>query len=239
MTAHWRYLVMVSWPIDPARLADWVPRGIELDYFQGRTFVSLVAFLFRETRVRGLAIPFHRHFAEVNLRYYVRREVSGELRRGVMFVKEIVPLPAVTWVARGLYHENYVTLRMRHQCPAGQAIRTGDRFRYEWRYRRRWNVLQGIAGGHLYVPPAGTLDQFIAEHYWGYSTNSRGQVIEYEVRHPSWPVAELSTLELDGNLGQLYGGEFAECFQTEPASAFVADGSPVEIFPGDMLPANA
>src|SRR4026208_556537 len=91
LTAEWRRLAMLSFEIDPRVLSPLVPAGTELDEWQGRTFASLVGFLFLDTRVFGLAVPFHRNFEEVNLRFYVRRMASDGLRRGVVFVKEIVP----------------------------------------------------------------------------------------------------------------------------------------------------
>src|SRR6187455_2734884 len=114
LTAEWRDLVMLNYEVDPAILLDLVPAGTELDLWQGRTLVSVVDFRFLRTRVLGLAIPWHIDFEEVNLRFYVRREASEGLRRGVVFVKEIVPRRAIAWLARLLYNENYVALPMSH-----------------------------------------------------------------------------------------------------------------------------
>ena len=74
LTAEWRYLAMLNYEIEPAVLAPFVPQGTELDSFDGKTFVSIVAFLFLDTRIGGIPIPFHRNFEEVNLRFYVRRK---------------------------------------------------------------------------------------------------------------------------------------------------------------------
>lgn len=235
LSAQWRYLVMVNWRIDPGLLAPLAPRCLELDTFAGETFVSLVGFLFLDTRLRGLAIPFHRNFAEVNLRYYVRRMVDGQPRRGVIFVKEIVPRHAVSWVARRLYNENYVTMRMRHSCPDGASICQGDRFRYEWRTGGRWHGLQATAASSPQLPSEGSLGQFIAEHYWGYSLQRDGSVMEYEVRHAPWEVAAVEQLQLDCDFPGLYGERFRTCLMAEPASAFVADGSAIEVHRGTRL----
>ena len=134
LTADWRDLALLNYECDPELLAPYVPAGTEIDLWEGRCYVSVVGLRFLKTRLLGVPIPFHRDFPEVNLRFYVRREVDGELRRGVVFIKEIVPLHAVTWVARGIYNENYVTLPMREEIAA-------DSFLYEWRSKGTWNRL--------------------------------------------------------------------------------------------------
>ena len=85
LTARWRYLAMLNYEVPPEALAPLVPAGTELDSWQGKTFVSVVGFLFLDTRVLGIAIPGHRDFEEVNLRFYVRRKAAGRLaaRRGL------------------------------------------------------------------------------------------------------------------------------------------------------------
>src|SRR5262245_6566410 len=101
---------MLSYPVDPSALADRVPAGCELDSWSGSVFVSVVAFQFRRTRVLGLPIPFNRDFEEVNLRCYVRRKAEDAWRRGVVFVKELVPRSTTAFVARRVYGENYEAL---------------------------------------------------------------------------------------------------------------------------------
>src|SRR6185295_273969 len=137
LTAEWRHLVMLNYEIDPAILRRFVPRGTELDAWNGKTFVSLVGFLFLNTRVMGLPIPFHENFEEINLRFYVRRKADEGWRRGVVFIKEIVPRAAIAWVARWLYNENYVAL------PTGHALvrslddqKNIESAKYFWTFQR-------------------------------------------------------------------------------------------------------
>src|SRR5436190_1946598 len=113
LTAEWRNLAMLSYEIDPDLLARYIPSGTELDSWNGKTFISIVGFQFLRARVLELAIPFHSNFDEVNLRLYVRREAENGMRRGVVFIKEIVPKRAIAFTARSLYNENYVALPMR------------------------------------------------------------------------------------------------------------------------------
>lgn len=232
MTAEWRYLVMLNYEVEPAILQPYVPAGTELDSWQGRTFISVVGFLFLNTRVVGAAIPFHEHFEEVNLRFYVRREVGGEVRRAVVFIKEIVPRPAIALVARLLYNEKYVSLPMRHHT----AFRPGaGQVSYEWLYRGHWHGVAATVTGEPAYPAPGSEEEFITEHYWGYSAQPDGGTVEYRVEHPPWRVWQANRSELLCDAGPLYGAEFAEPLSGRPSSAFVADGSAVTVYRGYRL----
>jgi uncharacterized protein len=143
LTAEWRHLAMLNFVIDPATIEPFVPQGTELDAWQGKTFVSLVAFLFLNTRVLGIAVPFHRNFEEVNLRLYVRRKVEGSWRRGVVFVKEVVPRRAIAWTARALYGENYVAAPMGHNIQSDGSHPGAARLvSYWWKIAGRENRVE-------------------------------------------------------------------------------------------------
>src|SRR5262245_37022784 len=153
LTATWQNLAMLNFETDPAAIAALVPAGTELDAWNGQTFLSVVGFRFLDTRVLGVAIPFHRNFDEVNLRFYVRRKAADGWRRGVVFVKELVPRRTIAWLARRLYNENYVAMPMRHVLvlPAGTAPSRG-RVGYEWRHRRRWQGLRVDFSAEPFLP---------------------------------------------------------------------------------------
>ena len=95
LTADWRYLAMLNYVVDPRLIGPLVPPGTEIDYEDGQTFLSIVGFLFLDTRLLGLPIPLHRNFEEVNLRFYVRKKSADTWRRGVVFIRELVPRRAI------------------------------------------------------------------------------------------------------------------------------------------------
>lgn len=103
MTASWNHLIMANYAVDPEVLQYYIPLHTELDLYEGQCYVSLVGFLFDEVRLKGWRIPFHTRFPEVNLRFYVRYKEQGQWKRGVVFISEIVPKPAISWVANVLY----------------------------------------------------------------------------------------------------------------------------------------
>jgi uncharacterized protein len=228
LSAEWRNLVMLNYEVDPLLLRDYVPLGTELDSQCGRTLVSLVGFQFLHTRLFGvLALPFHANFEEVNLRFYVRRRENGDVRRGVVFIREIVPKRAVAMLARLAYGENYVRLPMRHRVTSTGASKSAE---YQWRPPSGWARLYSEAAGEPAHPADGSIEQFITEHYWGYSAQRNRGSVEYHVTHPQWRVWKSLRAGFDGDGAEIYGREFGATLQRSPDSAFIADGSPVVVF---------
>lgn len=235
LTAEWRALVMLNYVVDPAILAPRVPVGVTLDTWQGQTLVSMVGFRFLRTRLMGAPVPFHTDFDEVNLRFYVRRDTPTEARRGVVFVKEIVPLPALAWVARAVYNENYVALPMRHVVSLPTTAADRGRIAYEWRLNGHWNHLAAAIEGEPSPLAPGSEAEFITEHYWGYARQRDGSTLEYGVEHPRWNVWRATSAAFECDVAALYGAEFAPFLSRPPTSAFVADGSPVVVRRGVPL----
>ncbi len=224
---------MLNYEVDPAILKRHVPHGTEVDSFQGKTFVSLVGFQFLCTKLFGvLSVPFHTDFEEVNLRFYVRRRENNEIRRGVIFIREIVPRRAVAQIASRVYGENYSCCPMRHDISANGTRRTAA---YQWKLNRKWCTLRAEATGEGAFPERESLEQFITEHHWGYATR-RGACFEYHVSHEPWRVWACAAAGFEGDSDKLYGSELGGIVRRGPDSAFIADGSPVLVFTGRRVP---
>ena len=230
LTAEWRDLLMVNYEVDPSLLANRVPNGTELDLDNGRCFVSLVGFMFLNTRVLGVPIPGHINFEEVNLRFYVKRETESETRRGVVFVKEIVPRRAICYVARTFYGEPYERWGMSND-------RSDLRIQYSWARGMVTNDLSVRLGEDLGVPSNGSHGEFIIEHYWGYTRRSERKTDEYKVEHPKWELREVvdESSEIDVKFGQVYGRGFAFLDEIAPYSILFAKGSEISVFMGGRL----
>jgi uncharacterized protein len=232
LTAQWRHLAMFNWEVNPDVLRARIPAGTELDSHGGRTFLSLVGFCFLDARLRNLRVPFHVNFPEVNLRFYVKRIVGNETHRGVVFIQEIVPRACVAMVARRWYHENFVTARMSHEvCASGSYTRV----KYAWMLRGKSYAMGLSTVGEYQQPAPGSDQEFITEHYWGYSRQPDGRTVEYQVAHPPWRVAGGTAPCLEGDFASLYGKEFGRPLQAPPTSMFLADGSSVAVGPGTRL----
>ncbi len=226
---------MVNYRVDPAALEPLVPRGTELDLWQGECLASMVGFLFDDTKLFGrVPIPLHRRFDEVNLRFYVKRVVDGEERRGVVFVKELVPSRSVTFVARTLFREKYERVPMRYRIDwlrEGEPEQGGG-FCYQWRQGGDWSTLSARTVGPLTPLEPGSLAEFITEHYWGYSQQRDGGTLEYAVEHPRWRVWDAEAVRFEADVASLYGPECVAPLSAEPHSALVAEGSDVSLYWG-------
>jgi len=229
LTAEWSNLLMFNYAVDPAMLRSFVPPGTELDAFEGTTYVSLIGFEFNRTRVHGVRIPFHQSFEEVNLRFYVKRAS----KRGVVFIRELVPKYAVAAIARTAFGENYsmVTMSHRRQTDADDTIKV----EYAWGTGEQRCSLYLETEGPGLLPLEGSESQFIAEHYWGYSKTRGGGCLEYEVEHPCWHVRKAKHVSARGNFSAFYGGEFGKVFSRNPDSAFFAKGSAVTVMSGKEI----
>jgi uncharacterized protein YqjF (DUF2071 family) len=233
LTAEGRNLVLLNYEVDAGLLLPFLPSGTSLDRWNGKVFISMVGFQFLKTRVFGFPIPLHCNFDEVNLRLYVRHEQGNELRRGVVFIREIVPRRAIAFVARTFYNENYVTLPMAHDIR--QDHNSAIAASYRWRSKSGWSEMRFESQGNPMPLQDGSQEQFIAEHYWGYAAQPNGACMEYQVTHPSWKVWHPRQVDLHGDLEELYGPEFAAVLQGKPSSAFLADGSAVTVMRGRRL----
>lgn len=234
LRAEWRYLAMLNYEVNPSVLSSFVPAGTELDSWNGRTYISLVGFMFLKTRVRGFAIPFHQNFEEVNLRFYVRRKASEGWRRGVVFIRELVPRAAIAFIARKVYNENYLALPMSHRIEQIQH-NVVHSVAYAWRFEGRENLMKVETRGTAQPVTDESLQEFITEHYWGYVSQRDASTMEYRVEHPRWKVWDALTARLKCDVAGLYGENFRDCLGCLPASAFLADGSEVSVNAGVKL----
>lgn len=236
LTAEWRALAMLNYEVNPSLLLPYVPAGTEVDSWAGKVFVSLVAFRFLNTRVFGVRFPLHCNFSEVNLRFYVRRREASEVRRGVVFIREIVPRWAIAAVARSFCNERYLALPMSHWLDSNPANITAE---YGWKSEGGWNKIHLSTKGDPALPKNDSPEQFITEHYWGYARGKNDTCIEYRVEHPQWRVWKATDAIFEGNAEKIYGKEFAAVLRQPPSSAFLAEGSEVAVYRGRGVPSDS
>lgn len=234
LSADWHQLVMLNFSIEPAILEPFVPRGTVLDAWQGTTYVSLVAFSFLNTKLKGIPIPFHRNFEEINLRFYVRAEDEEGSHRGVVFIKEVVPRAAIAKVARVLYNENYVTCPTRSSLVSSQPGCEGEAM-YHWKHAGDWLTLGATYEGEPAALSPGSEAEFIAEHYWGYSKQRNGGTVKYRVEHPPWRVWSAKDYTQSDSVANFYGPTFASTLKQKPSSVFIAEGSGILVRGGERI----
>ncbi len=226
LKAEWRKLAIVNYVVDPELLLPYVPYKTELDIYNGNCYLSLVGFRFLNTKVLGFKIPFHVNFEEVNLRFYVKyTDPTGETKRGVVFIKEVVPKKAITYIANKFYNENYETMLMKHEWSE-----TNDQLKVAYFWGRfRWNSIWLESSHHSYQAESGDEAEFITEHYWGYAKANEKKTLEYEVVHPSWELYPVNKCYVDVSFDRIYGNQFGFLRKEKIHSSYLAEGSEIKV----------
>ena len=223
LTAHWRYVCLLTYACPPELLVSRCPPGTELELVDGQAHVSLVALDFLQTRVLGVSWPGFRNFPEINLRFYVR---AGD-RRGVVFIREYVPSPFVAWFARSLYNEPYRAAPMASRVVEGRGALL---VKHELRVDESRNTLRVLADNTSRMPSPDSLEHRFKEHQWGFGKDRNGNQVTYEVRHPHWEVFRVRELTLSWDWKDVYGEEWAFLQKAQPVSVILAAGSGIEVY---------
>lgn len=226
LKAQWNNLVLINYQVEPEILKEYIPNGTELDLWDGTCYISLVGFMFNNVRLLGIKVPFHTDFEEVNLRFYVKRFENNAWKRGVVFIKEIVPKPALSFVANTFYEEHYETLPMRHHQKTSE---TGNEFSYSWKKDKKWNSIRINTKKTLIPIENHSETEFITEHYFGYSRVSNVKTIEYEVKHPRWLQYEVIDFDINVDFESTYSKTFEFLQHQMPLSVLLARGSEVSV----------
>jgi len=226
LKAEWKNLALFNYEVDREILEKYLPEGTEIDIWNNKCYVSLVGFMFKNTKVLGIKVPFHVDFEEVNLRFYVKRFENGEWKRGVVFIKEIVPKKAITFIANTLYQEHYETQKMRHEIIESNNTNT---FIYQWKNDKEWNTIELETKNLLTQIETDSEAEFITEHYFGYTKIDQETTFEYEVTHPRWEQYEVLNYRIDIDFEKNYGSDFGFLQTQKPTSVFLAKGSKITV----------
>ena len=212
---------MANYAVDPGLLTPYLPAETELDLWEGRAYISLVGFLFKNTRLKGFRVPYHVNFEEVNLRMYVRHGA----KRGVVFISEIVPLPTLAFIANRTYREHYRAMPMRHDVHRTEEALT---VQYEWK-SAGWNSFCVVTDPEPVELQTDSVEAFITEHYFGYTRVTDCRTSEYPVEHPAWKTYPVQSFEIKVDFRGLYGNAFAFLEGRKPDSVLLAEGSVISV----------
>lgn len=226
LNAEWRKLAIANYVVDASVLQKYVPYKTELDIWEGKCYVSLVGFMFLNTKTLGVKIPFHVNFEEVNLRFYVRYKDGLNWKRGVVFIKELVPRMGITFVANTFYKEHYQTVPMNHFWKESDEQLE---IQYSWKINKREYFIHLTAKNELTEIPIDSEAEFITEHYWGYTRIKGDKTFEYEVKHPRWQFYEVINHKIEIDFEAVYGSEFKSMNQQQPSSVMLFEGSEVSV----------
>lgn len=225
LRARWENLIMANYEIDPSVLQPSLPYGVEIDTYRSKAYISLVGFLFRETRLFNVSVPFLGTFEEINLRFYVVRKMGAETRRGVVFVNETVPFRPVVIVANWLYKEHYVAVPTQHEWKISDRSKE---IAYGWQCKNECFQIKAIATNQA-EPTVGSIEEYIFEHYYGYTELNDNRSVEYRVEHPRWQVNKVKEFEIKCDFAKMYGSAFGILNGAEPSSVIMAEGSAISV----------
>lgn len=226
LKARWENLIMANYTIDTEALLPFLPAGVEIDLYDGKAYVSLVGFIFKRSRIFHVPIPLMGTFEEVNLRFYVKRKVGDTYRRGVVFINETVPYRPVAWLANKLYKEHYITIPTKHDLVLDQSSKS---IQYEWKVGESWNHIKVKATRNSREMERGSLEEFIFEHYYGYTKISESVSQEYKINHPRWLVNDVNENSVNCDFSQMYGPPFSDLNNKNPVSVITAEGSNISV----------
>ena len=226
LSARWENLIMANYSVHPDVLNPYLPKGVELDFYNDMVYVSLVGFMFKQTSLFKIPIPFLGTFEEINLRFYVKRIEGISEKRGVVFINETVPYKSVAWLANKLYKEHYISIPTKNSTDIGNS---GKKIRYEWKINKTWNHLAVHAAPENEKMIAGSIEEFIFEHYYGYTKINDLVSQEYKVNHPRWLVNKVIDYSIDCDFTAMYGSDFSFLHNQQPDSVIMAEGSPVSV----------
>ena len=226
LSARWENLIMANYEVNADVLKAYLPHGVELDFYNDKAFVSLVGFMFKKTSLFNIPIPFLGTFEEINLRFYVKRVEGDSIKRGVVFINETVPYKPVAWLANKLYKEHYISIPTKNTI---EITSLSKDIKYEWKINKEWNHI-AVNGKNIKEPMLpGSIEEFIFEHYYGYTKINEQQSEEYKVNHPRWQVNKINNYSIHCDFKSMYGNDFSFLSDHQPDSVLLADGSPVTV----------
>lgn len=226
LSARWENLIMANYAVNPDLLNRYLPKGVELDFYNNKTYVSLVGFMFKQTSLFNIPIPFLGTFEEINLRFYVKRVEGDSIKRGVVFINETVPYKSVAWIANKLYKEHYIAIPTKNEIEINNLSKS---IRYLWKMDKQWNHIAVNTEKENTQMLHGSIDEFIFEHYYGYTKIHNHLSQEYKVNHPRWEVNKVIDYSIHCNFKSMYGNDFAFLIDQQPDSVVFAEGSPVTV----------
>ena len=232
LESKWQRLVSINYVVDAKILEPYIPAGTELELFNNKCFVSLVAFRYDDTKLLRFKVPFHTQFEEINLRFYVRRKLPNrQWRSEVAFTKLFFPKPALSAVANSIYKENYETRRMRH------TWKEDEKFLYTsyGLNKSHWHQFSIISEKDPIPIEFNSPAYFFSKHYWGTSQIDSKASTEYMIEHPEWFTYETVKADINFDFGLLFGDDFESLTNSKPDSVQMFDGSDVTIYRRSIL----
>ncbi len=220
-------LVAVNFQVPPALLTRLVPKGLELDYYNNETYVSLICMVMRKVGVMG--VPLTRRFVELSLRFYVRHPSDPANRKGTCFIKNYVSSSMAAWILSSRFDTEYRNLKMKFKNKGFEGNDAVPEVEYQWKVDDHWNKLRIRARSQIKNTGPETKVGFILDHSTHYQAKFN-KTLEYKVERPAWTIWDAAQANFTCDVERLFGKSFVIPMAKRPASVFVTRGSNVTIY---------
>jgi hypothetical protein len=181
MKQVWRDLLFIHYEIDPDQIQSQLPKGLEVDIFEGKTYIAVVPFHMTGIRPRFLpSLPYISNFAELNVRAYVQRKG----KQGVWFFSLDAANPIAVEIARSFFYLPYMNASMQFS-EKNQRIKYSS-FRKDKRGKNAELILEYEPVSEVYYSQKKTLENWLTERYCLYSVDKKGNIYRGEIHHQPW-----------------------------------------------------
>lgn len=232
ISCSWQNIILVNYRIDPKVLTPYLPKHTSFDLYKGECLISIVGFLFKDVHIMGIPLPYHQLFEEFNLRFYVVHKDKEETKRGVVFLREFVPNSGITLAANTFAREKYRKYPMKH---AVRKMNGAVSASYSFEVKNHWNSVSAKAEALEREILPGSLEDFIADHYYGYNIWYGNRTLEIQLKRPAWKYQKLLSFGVDCRFEDFYPPPFIPFLYEEPHSVQFVSGSPVDMMPSRII----
>ncbi len=226
--AKFSEMVAVNFQIDQRILQPLVPKGLELDFFNGETYVSLIAMMLRNVKAWGLPFSIIPSSPELSLRFYVRRPGDGESAKGTCLIKDYISGSTAAWYLESQFKSDFSKLKMKYKN-SGFGEHETPEVEYQWKVDDHWNKLRVRARSRIHKTERASKVGFILDHFTYFGTY-KGRTLAYRVERPTWNIWDAAQANFTCDVKRLFGDAFVKPLSKRPASVFVTAGSPVTIY---------
>ncbi|MDC9722436.1 MAG: DUF2071 domain-containing protein [Urechidicola sp.] len=220
MTGKWEDLIISTYEVEKEILEKYLPLNTELQLFEGKALMSMVAFTFADVKFFGMKIPFHQKFGEINYRFYVKSKITGD--RGVVFLKEYASKPIMAFIANRIYNEPFFVKGIRRKKEM-----KGNELFMSYNYPHgRVHVSAAIEKRDL---EGDSLEHFIVDRYIAFVKNRKKKTTQYKINHKPWKLYKMNSVHIDMTALSLLPTEFN---RAKYISTYFVDGSSISVEKG-------
>lgn len=179
---EWNDAVFLHWEVDLNALQALVPADLEIDLFEGKPWVSMVAFTMQKIRPRYLpSFSPISDFHEINIRTYVKQDNKS----GVYFLSIEGGTRISCEIARALSELPYRYSKISRSANLYHSENEGYRDKMEIRYEVGESIKE-----------KSNLVLWLTERYALFQ-DTESSINEFEIHHLEWPIYEIDIIELD------------------------------------------